>query len=71
MFSKREFSSYWNLTEGYLACRTFNYIGHYLRDIIVWDASLFWTEGYLVYVTFGHCLRDTCSIAGFIILGNV
>jgi hypothetical protein len=25
---------------------------------ITWDDLLCWTQGYLMYVTFGHCLRD-------------
>jgi hypothetical protein len=70
VLSKCDFSLHWKLSEGCLAFRTFRYIGH-RGMFIVQDASLYWTRGCLFYVRFGHWLRDNCSIARFVIMGNV
>jgi len=35
---------------------------------IVQDCSLYWTQGYSVYVTFGHSMRDIWHVVRFIIL---
>jgi len=52
-FSKYNLSLYWTLSEGYLACGMFRYIGH-SGMFVVQDPSLYWTQGYSVYVAFHY-----------------
>jgi hypothetical protein len=67
--NKWDFPFYWKLPEGYLARSVILVI--VCGVFIVEDTSLYWTEGYLVYTTFGHSIMDIWHVGPFVILDTV